>query len=407
MAPIRLFVTGITGYIGSATMDLLFQEPDARTRYTVRALVRSQEKAERDIRPFGVEPVIGSLEDSDLLTQEVSQADVVLHFADTDHMPAIKAILKGLEHRPRRHDAARKRPILIHTSGTGMLLDNAHGNYASKTIYYDNDLDHLNSLPDTQPHRNVDLEIMNPSLADKMNSYIVAPCAIWGDGVGPGSHTSIQIPYQVRFSIKNKQALQMGKGINIWSIVHILDLADFYVTLFHRSLQEPDEGEVRPDWKPLPRNGEGHYFVEDGEYALGDVAKVIAREFKAHGINDSGEVLRIDTANALQYLDRQGDFLLGGNSRGRAVKARELFGWKPEHTDVEGHIVDEVRHQLASSLINSDRDVALLEIHSRNGSACERLWYLRGPGDQFLCRGVHREQLLRPNRPQQSVDEHP
>ncbi|KAG0288016.1 hypothetical protein BGZ98_004411, partial [Dissophora globulifera] len=180
MAPVRVFVTGITGYIGSSSMDLLFQNPSARTRYTFRALVRSPEKAERDIRPFGVEPVIGSLEDYDLLTEEASQADVVLHFAHADHVPAIKAILKGLEHRPRRQDAVRKRPILIHTSGTSVLLDNAHGNFATSTIYYDNDVDHMSSLPDKQPHRDVDLEIINPLLADKIDSYIVAPPTIWG-----------------------------------------------------------------------------------------------------------------------------------------------------------------------------------------------------------------------------------
>ncbi|KAG0302736.1 hypothetical protein BGZ98_007270 [Dissophora globulifera] len=371
MAPIRLFVTGITGDIGSSSINLLFQNPSARTRYTVRALICSQEKVERAIRPFGVEPVFGSLEDCDLLTEEASQADVVLHFAHADHVPAIKAILRGLEHRPHRHDAARKRPILIHTSGTGVLPDNVHGNYTNNiiyhnkdldhlnsfpdnahgnftnnTIYYDNDLDHLNSLPDTQPNFDVDLEIFNPLLVDKIDFYIVAPPSIWGIDTGPGNSHSIQIPYHALFPIKNNQVMQTGKGINIWSKVHILDLARFYVALFERSLQEPDEGEVRPDWKPPPTTGDEYYFVEDGEYTYGDVAKVISKEFEAHGYIDSREVFKIDAANVFQYLDKESDGLIGGNSRARAVKARQLFGLKPEHFDFDGHIIDEVRHQL-------------------------------------------------------------
>ncbi|KAG0296105.1 hypothetical protein BGZ98_001107 [Dissophora globulifera] len=349
MAPIRLFVAGITGYIGSSAMDLLFQDPSARTRYTVRALVRSQEKAESDVRPFGVEPVIGSLDDLDLLTEEASQADVVLNFAHADHLAATKAILKGLQHRPRRQDAARKRPILIHTSGTGVLLDDAQGNFAGTTIYYDSDVAQLSSLADTQPHRDVDLEIFNPSHADKIDSYVVAPPTIWGVGTGPGNHTSIQIPYQVRFSIQHKRALQVGKGLNIWSRVHVLDLARFYVILLQRALQEPDEGEhalPSKGWKPLPKNGDQYYFVEDGEFTYGEVAQEIAKALKAHGVNDSGEVTSVDTINDLKYFDKAAGRRIGGNSRSRAVRARELFGWKPQYTDFKGHIADEVKRQL-------------------------------------------------------------
>ncbi|KAG0291713.1 hypothetical protein BGZ98_002922, partial [Dissophora globulifera] len=347
MAPIRLFVLGITGFIGSSAMDRILQDPTARTRYNVRALVRSPEKAERDIRPFGVEPVIGSFDDVDLLTKEASQADVVLNFADADNLTATKAILKGLAHRPRRHDAARKRPILIHTSGTGVLLDDTKGNVAGTTIYYDNDVAQLSSLPDTQPHRDVDLEIINPSLADKIDSYIVAPPDIWGEGTGPGNHISAQIPYQVKFSIKHKQALQVGKGLNIWSKVHILDLARFYDALFQRALQEPDEGESpSKGWKPLPKNGDQYYFVEDGEFTYGEVAQEIAKALKTHGINDSGEVTSVDEVDILKYFDKVAYGLIGNNSRSRAVRARELFGWKPEHFDFKGHIADEVKRQL-------------------------------------------------------------
>ncbi|KAG0288017.1 hypothetical protein BGZ98_004412, partial [Dissophora globulifera] len=96
---------------------------------TVRALVSFQEKAECDIRAFVVEPVIGSLEDYDLLTPEAGQSDV-LNFTDADNLTTIKAILKSLQHCPHRHDAARKQSIMIHTSGIGVLLDNAHGNIA-------------------------------------------------------------------------------------------------------------------------------------------------------------------------------------------------------------------------------------------------------------------------------------
>lgn len=49
-----------------------------------------------------------------------------------------------------------------------MLIDNAGGEFATKTIYSDNDVDKLESLAPTQPHRNVDLEIVK---ADQDGSY--------------------------------------------------------------------------------------------------------------------------------------------------------------------------------------------------------------------------------------------
>lgn len=42
----------------------------------------------------------------------------------------------------------------------GVLIDNAKGMFASDTIYSDNDIEQIESLPSTQNHRNVDLEIV-------------------------------------------------------------------------------------------------------------------------------------------------------------------------------------------------------------------------------------------------------
>ena len=45
-----------------------------------------------------------------------------------------------------------------------MLVDGAAGDYTSDTIYDDANPDQIESLADTQPHRNVDLELLK---ADK------------------------------------------------------------------------------------------------------------------------------------------------------------------------------------------------------------------------------------------------
>ncbi|KAF9982841.1 K(+)/H(+) antiporter, partial [Modicella reniformis] len=104
MEPIRVFITGVTGYISSTAVDILLNKVDTYSKCSLRAL---------------------------LLENEAAQADVVLSFADADHLPSIQAILKGLQ---RRHRQGRlKRPI-FHTSGTGVLLDSAYGAFSSDTI---------------------------------------------------------------------------------------------------------------------------------------------------------------------------------------------------------------------------------------------------------------------------------
>ena len=51
-----------------------------------------------------------------------------------------------------------------------MLIDNAAGDHATDTIYDDANPDQIESLPDTQLHRNVDLELVK---ADKEGASLL------------------------------------------------------------------------------------------------------------------------------------------------------------------------------------------------------------------------------------------
>ena len=58
--------------------------------------------------------VTGTLEDSQVLEDQAARADILLHFASSDHVGAALAIKKGLE--------KGKGGYWIHTSGTDILL---------------------------------------------------------------------------------------------------------------------------------------------------------------------------------------------------------------------------------------------------------------------------------------------
>ncbi|KAL0064834.1 hypothetical protein AAF712_008231 [Marasmius tenuissimus] len=156
----KILVTGATGYIGGAVVDKFLARPDAPS-LDIRAVVRSPEKGEK-LKAFGITPIIGSHDDEDLMVKAASQVDVVLAMADSDDLAAAKATLKGLK---KRFEETGKQPILINTSGTGTLADDAAGMYTTDTVYDDADPDQIETLPYTKIHRDVDLEIV---AADKV-----------------------------------------------------------------------------------------------------------------------------------------------------------------------------------------------------------------------------------------------
>jgi hypothetical protein len=71
-----LHSTGATGYLGG---DALYNLYNAHPEYEYSALVRSKEKAKPVTDAFpNVRIVIGGLDDSDILKEEASKADVVI-----------------------------------------------------------------------------------------------------------------------------------------------------------------------------------------------------------------------------------------------------------------------------------------------------------------------------------------
>src|SRR5512144_2256744 len=87
----NVFVTGAGGYIGgSVAMALL------AAGHRVRGLTRSAASAER-LAANGIEPVIGTLDDAQVLTRAARAADGVINAASADHAAAVRALIAGLE----------------------------------------------------------------------------------------------------------------------------------------------------------------------------------------------------------------------------------------------------------------------------------------------------------------------
>ena len=102
---VKVFRTGVSGYIGGSVAAHL-----AAAGHQVSGPVRSQEKAAA-LRRFGIEPVLGTLDDAGVLSQAAKAADVVVNAACRSQGSAV-ALLDAL--------AGSGKPF-IHTSGSSVI----------------------------------------------------------------------------------------------------------------------------------------------------------------------------------------------------------------------------------------------------------------------------------------------
>ena len=125
---------GATGYIGGTVLQTILAS--ATPPSTITALVRSDKKAEAlnsISTPSGttLKAVVGDLSKADQLRDLAKEHDIVVNCANADSEEGIKALIEGMK---QRRDKTGHRPLLIQTSGTGVLIDDAQGRYPSDRV---------------------------------------------------------------------------------------------------------------------------------------------------------------------------------------------------------------------------------------------------------------------------------
>jgi N-acetyl-gamma-glutamylphosphate reductase len=72
----KIFVTGVTGYIGG---DALYEIAQAHPDYEITALVRNSDKGAKVAKVYPrIRLVYGDLDSADLIATEAQKADIVL-----------------------------------------------------------------------------------------------------------------------------------------------------------------------------------------------------------------------------------------------------------------------------------------------------------------------------------------
>ncbi|KAH9903079.1 NAD-P-binding protein [Cubamyces lactineus] len=307
-----IFITGATGYIGGTVLQRLFTHTNA-ANFDITTFVRNADKAKVLETQFGVKTVLGSFQDLDKLADLAANAQITINIASIsscDNVEATQAILRGLK---QRHHKTGELPHFIHTSGTAEFADNARGEFASETVYSDLDIPAIEAFPPSAPHRPVDLLVV---AADAEGGYarthIIMPSIVYGIATGPlvdagiaNPHTTM-VPIFVRTALSRGSVGIMGKGLSVWPIVHVDDVADAYIRMLDAILRDP---------VGISHGREGYFFLEGGELAIREVLQPVANTLFALGCISTRELVPYAPGEAGKYLFNDEDGVQGSSGR--------------------------------------------------------------------------------------------
>jgi nucleoside-diphosphate-sugar epimerase len=279
----KVFITGATGYLGSAIACRL-----VKAGLRVHGLARSAARAE-SLRSIGVTPILGTLEQPESYLADLKNCDAVVHAArasgdlvaiDQKVLEAIR--VSALDGRVRH---------VLYTSGAfvhGPAGDAGQDETAT-----------LNPSPSSQwrpAHEDVALDLVDHDV----HVSILRPGLVYG---GQGGYFGGWF----REGLQRKTVTYPGEGSQHWSVVHRDDVAEAYrLALEH----------ARGGQKFLLVDGSRHTareLAQAAAHATGAITCSLAPEQVLEQLGDRGAALLMD-----HWLT--------------AAKARRDLGWVPRHT---------------------------------------------------------------------------
>jgi nucleoside-diphosphate-sugar epimerase len=283
----RILVTGATGYIGGSVAAGLVAQG-----HHVVGLARTAEAAEK-LKKRGIEPLAGALTDHGVLARAASTVDGVINAANADNPFVVHAIL------PRLRGSGK---VFIQTSGSSVVSTYDEGEPSERVFNEDTP---FTPMPEKATRVAIDRQVLGAAL-DGVRSVVIRPSLIYGRGLGVEA-ASVQIPRLIEQAKASGVARHIGRGLNVWSHVHIQDVVD----LFLLSLDTAPAGSL--------------FHVESGEATMRAAVEAISRMLGLGGRTESWAI-----EDAVTVLGPGAHLTFGSNSRVQAVKARKVLGWAPK-----------------------------------------------------------------------------
>jgi len=286
----HVFLTGATGYIGSAVLDAMI-----KGGHRVTALARDPEKAER-LRARGAATINGELGLPKTYATAVKAADAVVHTA-MESSPrgvekeklALDTMLGALAEASRADGKPR---VFIYTSGIWVL------GRSVKSAEEDAPLD-------PPPHvqwRPAHEELVLSAFSGSLRTVVVRPGVVYGGGRG--------IVADLIKDALNGLIRVVGPGKNRWPSIYDHDLADLYVKI----LESPAAAGVI-------------HATDEADERVIDIAEAIAEH-----VPQKPDIRIVPLTEARKKFGTYAD-ALALDQKVRSPKARAL-GWAPTQTGV-------------------------------------------------------------------------
>lgn len=286
----NIFLTGATGYVGSAVADALM-----KAGHSVTGLARSDEAAGQ-LRLKGVTAHRGDLKLPSSLTGAAGALDGVIHTGTTNDggvdQAAILAMLEALN--------SSGKPF-VYTSGVWVL-----GN-TGDTPADESAPPNPAALVAWRPA----VERMVLETAQKgVRAIVIRPALVYGRGGG--------IPADlVKSARENGAARYVGTGENHWPVIDVDDLADLYL----RAVEHAPAGTLL-------------HAVDGSAHRVQEIANAASA-----GAGTDGHTASWPLDEARKTLGAYADALVL-DQRVSSAKATSMLGWKPRASG----ILDDLRH---------------------------------------------------------------
>lgn len=279
----RIFVTGATGYIGSAVARALL-----RAGHAVTGLVRSREKAARLVAD-GMTAVYGDLDSPETYLGAAARCDAVVHcgFAFGPHAAETDAVATTALAELTRMGAGPRR--FVYTSGTWVL-----GPCGPLPADEDSPLAPPAIVAWRPEHERLALSAAD---GDGM-ATVIRPGCVYGENGG-------LYGLMLKALYDERVVRVVGDGSNAWASVYLDDLAELYRLVLERA----------------PKRAV--YHATDG--SADPVASVAEALVDAAG---GGETLTVSLERARRDLGALADGL-ALDQRVSSAKARRELGWRP------------------------------------------------------------------------------
>lgn len=279
----RIFVTGASGFIGSAVVRELIS-----AGHQVLGLARSEDKAAA-LAAAGAEVQRGSLEDLDSLKSGAAQSDGVIHLAFNHDFSKFVANCEDDRRVVGALGAALAgsgRPLIV-TSGTG--ADAPPGRPATETDP---------PLPAAVVPRAASEEAAAAAAAAGANVSVVRL---------PQVHDTVRqglVSYAIAVAREKHRSAYVGEGNNRWPAVHLSDAA----RLYRLALEKAQPGATY------------HAVAEEG-VPVRDIAEVIGRKLKVPAVSIAAE----EAAAHFGWLA----IFAGRDAPASSEWTRKRLGWSP------------------------------------------------------------------------------